>query len=1252
MDKTAIRNFAVKARRKLIEDITHKAYEIGITKDKILDIETFDGGFRVKGRENGKTFKKYELKQRNKLIQNIKYKGFEQVIEEVAYTWFNRFIALRFMEVNNYLPTGVRVLSSIEEGKTEPDIIQEALNIDLDLDPEIVYRLQDSNDTEDLYRYLLVKQCNQLGKIMPNVFEQIADYTELLLPDKFLAEGSVIRDLVEEIEEYDWKIELNEEEQKQEAEKGEHGIEIIGWLYQYYISEKKDEVFAGLKKNKKITKENIPAATQLFTPKWIVKYMVENSLGRLWIESHPNEELKAQWKYYLEEAKQEPEVQKQLDELKDPNLNPEDIKVLDPAMGSGHILVYAFDVLYEIYLSAGYSEREIPTLILEKNLYGLDIDDRAGQLATFALLMKARSKNRRIFRHKPKMNLCSIQESNDIPKEAIEYLVSPKETELERHFHREDVDYLIEVFNDAKEYGSILEVKKIDFDTIEKRIEEIRNDVPEDLFELQYREVLLEKIPPLIKQAKVMSQKYDVVCTNPPYMGRKGMNPKLTRYLNDNFKNSKTDLFAVFIELDNAYLKNNGFVGMINQHSWMFLSRYEHLRNKIISNRTLYSMVHLGPHTFEEIGGEVVQSTSYIMRKNYTPNYRGNYIRVIDLKKPLEKELGFLKAIENPDVKYKYVTKTIYFSGIPGKSIAYWVSNSLLNSFNNDIIGKKIVTREGMATADNERFLRCWHEVSLKNIGFNIKNTEIAKTSGLRWFPYNKGGEFRKWYGNNEYVVDWQNNGYRIKNNIDIRTGRIRSHNYNGEYAFKRGLTWSALSTGNISVRYTDEGFLFDSKGAKGFLKENIDDNTIFYILGLLNSKVAMQYLSFLSPTMDFKVGDIVQIPLIISKNRKTIIEKITSENLLISKIDWDSFETSWDFKKYSLLAHKKETDTIEGAFTNWSNFSENQFNQLKANEEELNRIFIDIYGLQDELTPDVDDKDVTITRIYDSKEEIPESMKGNNYVLTREDVIKSFISYAVGCMFGRYSLDEEGLIYAGGDFDDKFRLRDGQWEIKTKEGWKKSRVNIVEHNVIPIADGDYFEDGILERFVEFVKVSFGEDTLEENLDYIAETLGKRANETSRQAIRRYFLKDFYKDHVKTYKKRPIYWLFDSGRQDGFKALIYMHRYDPSTVARVRTDYLHSLQKKYEAEINHLDILIDSDISQREKAAARKKKETILKQIEECRLYDEAIAHMANQRIEIDLDDGVKVNYAKFQRVEIPQGKGRKPLKADLLTKI
>jgi type II restriction/modification system DNA methylase subunit YeeA len=1238
MDKTAIRNFAIKARRKLIEDITHKAYEIGITKDKILDIETFEGGFRVKGRENGKTFKKYELKQREKLIQKIKHSGFDQVIEEVAYTWFNRFIALRFMEVNNYLPTGVRVLSSIEEGKTEPDIIQEALNIDLDLDPEIVYRLQDSNDTEDLYRYLLVKQCNQLGKIMPNVFEEIADYTELLLPDKLLAEGSVIRDLVEEIEEYDWKIELNEEEQKREAEKGEHGIEIIGWLYQYYISEKK----AGLKKNKKITKENIPAATQLFTPKWIVKYMVENSLGRLWLESHPNEELKAQWKYYLEEAEQEPEVQKQLEALKDPNLNPENIKVLDPAMGSGHILVYAFDVLYDIYLSAGYSEREIPTLILEKNLYGLDIDDRAGQLATFALLMKARSKNRRIFRHKPKMNLCSIQESNDIPKEAIEYLVSPKETELEKHFHREDVEYLIEVFHDAKEYGSILDVKEIDFDALEKRIEEIRSNVPEDLFELQYREVILEKIPSLIQQAKIMSQKYDVVCTNPPYMGNKGINDRLKKYISDRFDEVKSDLFSVFIVRNFNYAKPYGYLGYMTPYVWMYISSYEKLREILIKDKCMTSLVQLEYSGFEEA---TVPICVFTIRNSYIPA-KGEYIRLSDFRGAEMQPIKTLEAVQNPKVDYRYSVDSRRFLKIPGSPIAYWVSDKVRYIFEREkVLGELAKIGQGLKTGDNNKFLRKWFEVDFNNIAFNCKSRSESEKLNQKWYPYTNGGEFRKWYGNFEDVVNWQYDGIEIRNFFDDNN-KLRSRLQNMRFYFKSGLTWSALTSKDLSVRYVPDSIIYGGAGYGVFDSQL----SLYYLVAFLNSKIPKELVKCLSETMNFEVGILERIPVIVKPTLQ--IDTIAKTNVLLSSRDWDLFETSWNFKKHSLFTHKDNYITIEQALNNWFAFAEKQFKQLKANEEELNRIFIEIYGLQDELTPDVDDKDVTITRIYETKEDIPECMKGNNYVLTREDVIKSFISYAVGCMFGRYSLDEEGLIYAGGDFDDKFRIRDGQWEIKTKEGWKKSRVNIVEHNVIPIADGDYFEDGILERFVDFVNVSFGEDTLEENLDYIAETLGRKANETSRQAIRRYFLKDFYKDHVKTYKKRPIYWLFDSGRQDGFKALIYMHRYDPSTVARVRTDYLHSLQKKYESEINHLDILIDSDISQREKAAARKKKEKILKQIEECRLYDEVIAHVANQRIEIDLDDGVKVNYAKFQGVEIPQGKGRKPLKADLLAKI
>jgi type II restriction/modification system DNA methylase subunit YeeA len=1201
VDKTAIRNFAVKARRKLIEDITHKAYEIGITKDKILDIETFEGGFRVKGRENGKTFKKYELKQRDKLIQNIKHKGFEQVIEEVAYTWFNRFIALRFMEVNNYLPTGVRVLSSIEEGKTEPDIIQEALNIDLDIDREIVFRLQDSNDTEDLYRYLLVKQCNQLGQIMPSVFEEIADYTELLLPDKLLAEGSVIRDLVEEIGEEDFQQE-----------------EIIGWFYQFYNQEKRDVIFdSNLSDRKKILKEDIPAATQIFTPKWIVQYIVENSLGKLWLESHPNEELKKQWKFYIEETGQE---KRQLDGLRISDLNPEEIKVFDPAMGSGHILVYAFDILYEIYLSAGYSEREIPTLILEKNLYGLEIDDRAAQLATFALLMKARSKNRRIFRHKPKMNLCSIQESNDIPKEAIEYLVSVKETELEKHFHREDVEYLIEVFHDAKEYGSILDVKKIDFDTLEKRIEEIRNNVPEDLFELQYREVILEKIPPLIQQAKIMSQKYDVVCTNPPYMGNRRMNNKIQAYARNHYDDVKTDLFAMFIKKSTLWTSNHGFIGLVTPYVWWFISSYEKLRKYILENTTISTLIQLEYNAFE---GAAMPIGTFVLR-NYPTDIEGTYIKLSDFRGIENQPIKALEAINNPGLYYRYNINQEKFYNIPGSPIAYWASDNVRNIFSSATpLDNYAEPRQGLATGDNNKFLRVWSEIDTNKIGFDFESIEEFHDSSYKWLPYNKGGNFRRWYGNQEFVIAFDKRNYDL---LSRQGNQLPSK----QYYLRESVTWSFISTRSFSVRYSPKGFVFDVAGSSIFP----DKEKLFYILGFLGSKLTNEFLYVLNPTMNYQVGNVRSLPIINEIFNNEEISSIVSSNVCISKTDWDSFETSWNFLKHPIHTHRGDSTTLEQAFNNWSNFAENQFNQLKANEEELNRIFIEIYGLQDELTPEVADEDITISKA------------------DRERDIKSFISYAVGCMFGRYSLDEEGLIYAGGDFDDKFRIRNGQWEIKTKEGWKKSRVNIVEHNVIPIVDGDYFEDGILERFVDFVKVSFGEETLEENLDYIAETLGRKANETSRQAIRRYFLKDFYKDHVRTYKSRPIYWLFDSGRQDGFKALIYMHRYDSSTVARVRTDYLHSLQKKYEAEVSHLDILIDSDISQREKAAARKKKEKILKQIEECRLYDEAIAHVANQRIEIDLDDGVKVNYAKFQGVEIPQGKGRKPLKADLLAKI
>jgi len=697
MDKSAVKNFAVWARRKLIEDITQKAFEIGITEKGIAKAENVSSD-AVK--VNGRLLGKHEAKQREILIARIKEKGFQEVIEEVAYTWFNRIIAIRFMEVNDYLPTGVRVLSSTEEGKAVPDIITNALYVDLGQDPDIVHQYLDNHDDEGLFRYLFIKQCNKLNEILPFLFEKIEDYTELLLPNNLLAEGSVIRRLVSDIKEEDFR-----------------DVEIIGWLYQYYISEKKDQVYAALKKNIKITKENIPAATQLFTPDWIVRYMVENSLGRLWLEGHPDEELKSKWKYYLEEAEQEPEVQKQLAEIreKSKNIRPEDIKVLDPCMGSGHILVYAFDVLFDIYKSAGYSERDIPKLILKNNLYGLEIDDRAAQLAYFAVMMKARSKSRRIFNQirdeNIDLNLCAIQESNGISKETLEFFLKGADEKL-----KADVEYLVKIFYDAKEYGSILEVEPVDFDAIEKRLEEFKNETG-DLYEYQYRNVILEKMPALVKQARIMSQKYDVVCTNPPYMGARNMNDKLAKFLKETYPDSKSDMSTVFMEKCLKLCKNEGYVAMINIPSWMFLSTYENLRSKLIKNNTIINMLHLGRGIF----GSDFGTTSFVFMKKRVFNYKALYRKLFE-------EQGLVDTVEQKEKWFlegtgKYSICQEKFEMIPGKPIAYFVSGNMINTFKKGISIETIsdFTGSGNKTADNETYLRLWWEVEDGEIGVERK---------------------------------------------------------------------------------------------------------------------------------------------------------------------------------------------------------------------------------------------------------------------------------------------------------------------------------------------------------------------------------------------------------------------------------------------------------------------------------------------------------------------------------------------------
>ena len=1217
MDKNKIKSFAIWARRSLIASVSEKANSIGIYENEIKEAKFVQGGFIVEGRED---IVPVSIENRNALINQIKEKGFEQVMEEIAYTWFNRFMGLRYMEVNDYLPSGVRILSSEVEGKKEPDVLTKVSEIieELNLNANEIYDLLDTGNTldrEKAYRIILVKQCNELGKIIPQMFEKISDYTELLLPDNLLEEGSVIRKMVEDIEENDWKEE----------------VEIIGWMYQYYISEKKDEVFAALKKNVKITKENIPAATQLFTPKWIVKYMVENSLGRLWLEGHPNEELQKEFKYYLEEAEQEPEVEEELKKIREEHslLSPEDIKVLDPCMGSGHILVYAFDVLYEIYKTAGYSEREIPRLILQNNLYGLDIDDRAAQLASFALIMKARHYNRRLFREIERehleLNLCSIQESNSITEEMIDYFCSLN-TGLDNEELRRDLTYLVETFKDAKEYGSILEVGKVNFEGLKQRLREIVND--DNLMFSDYRKIILDKMPIILKQTEIICCKYEICITNPPYMGNGGMNEKLQKYAKEYYPNTKNDFSTMFMEKGFDFLTDIGNLAIINIPTWMFLSGYIGLREEILKHR-INSLIHLGRGIFGSDFGTV----AFIFNNKNIKNYRGSYKKLFDKAATVDS----LEKKEKKFLKTEVITfnqENFYY--IQGYPIAYWAKESDLKIFKNN---KKLIDyaspKQGLATGENDRFLRVWSEVDFSKIKLNANNGDELTNSKFKWVPYNKGGEFRKWYGNNYYVVMWENNGYEIKN-FKNEKGKLKSRPQNTQFYFSQCLTWSKVTIGGFSVRFIPKGFIFDVAGCSIFMNDNIE-----YFLGLLNSKVINRILSFLSPTVNYEVGNIASIP-IPMKPEKRIVD-LVNLSIKIAKDSWDSFDISWDFKTHPFIKMiKEEKCELSSIFSKWENECKKKFILLKYNEEELNRIFIDIYGLQNELTPEVEDKDITIRKA------------------DRERDIKSFISYAVGCMFGRYSIDTEGLIYAGGDFNNKWNFESNKVRKIEKDedgniisdSWIDSRFMPDKDNIIPITEDEYFEDDIVSRFIEFVKTVYGEETLEENLDFIADSIGRKASETARQAIRRYFIKDFYKDHLKVYQKRPIYWMFESGKNNGFKCLIYMHRYNDQTIAKVRTDYLHILQRKYEAEINRLQLVQDSEeYTAKDRTAAKKKIDRISKQIEECREYDGVVAYLANEKISIDLDDGVKVNYAKFQNVKVINSKG-KEVKMNLLAKI
>lgn len=1216
MNKTAIKNFAVWARNKLIADITYKAGLIGVSENGIAqplpqsskDLQFFDIGTKDYTQVAGA-----EIGQRNALVRAIQEKestsdyntAFKAIIEEVAYTWFNRLIAIRFMEVNDYLPSRIRVLSSENPAKNEPDFVTTPFDTDMEFtmaEQDKIMQLKDENKLDELFRMLFIKQCNKLHEILPELFEETNNYTEMLLSISFTDRDGVVYHLVHDIDEKDFDITTQDEDGKTPGQ-----VEIIGWMYQYYNIEPKDETFALLKKNVKITKERIPAATQLFTPDWIVRYMVENSLGRLWIEGHPNDSLKENWKYYLEEAEQEASVQAQLEEIRAEyrNLNPEDIKVIDPCMGSGHILVYCFDVLMQIYESQGYTQRDAAQSILENNLYGLDIDKRAAQLAYFAVMMKARQYDRRIFTREIKPHVYAIEESNGINRGQLKYFgadLSP----IERNKAMMQINDLLDTMTDAKEYGSILNVENYDWELLQRFTECIDNvgQMSLDIIGIDQTQAQLLV---LIEIAHVMAQKYEVVVTNPPYMGSSGMSARLSKYVKDNYPDSKSDLFAVFIERCGQMTAKNCYQAMITQHAWMFLSSFEKLRAKLLMTDTV-NMAHLGARAFEEIGGEVVQTTSFVLRKSHM-DYKGTYCRLIEPTTQNGKEDMFL-AGEN-----RHTAQQSNFSKIPGTPVAYWVSNIFYKAFDEGIRLDQLATpKKGLATTDNNRFLRLWHEISWDKMGVGFHRAESAKESQKKWFPLNKGGEFRRWYGNKDYLVNWEDNGKEMKDAIVKRynggsyTKEIRSE----DKYFKDSITWSALTAGSSSFRYSDYGALFDSAGSSMFPGGNWK-----YILAMLNTKVADEVLKVINPTLNYGAGSVSNIPIISNEEKKSYIENRSAECVKISHLDWDSFETSWDFLTHPLVLAAEVPDLNGGhkallsdSYAKWETLCEKRFNQLKANEEELNRIFIDIYGLQNELTPEVDDKDVTVRKAD----------------LGRD--IRSLLSYAVGCMFGRYSLDEPGLCYAGGEWDDS-----------------KYSGFIPDHdNCIPITDEEYFEDDIVGLFVAWMKKAFGTESLEENLDFIAKALGNKGI-TSCEVIRNYFLNDFMKDHIKIYQKRPIYWLFDSGRQKGFKALVYMHRWNADTVGNLRVEYLHKMQHIYEREIGRMQETIDNSRNSREISKATKRKDKLQKQLKETKDYDAKLAHIALSRIEIDLDDGVKVNYEKVQT-------GRDGKKMQILAKI
>lgn len=1195
MNKAKLKTYAPQARRDFIAAVTARAHLLGIAeKNGTLDIAPGEktGDILLIA---GQAWPAKVHQQRERLIKRIHKEGFAHTIEAVAYTWFNRFAALRFMEIHDYLEHGYRALSSREGGL--PEILTRATEVagtlsGLSASQVTEMKLAGNKDGE-LYRLLLVAQCNALSAAMPFLFERIDDETELLLPDNLLRTDSVIAKLVAEIPEEDW------------AE-----VEIIGWLYQFYISEKKDQVIG-----KVVKSEDIPAATQLFTPNWIVQYLVQNSVGRLWLMANPTSTLKAEWPYYIEPAEQTPEVNAQLDALIQTrmaedggSLNPESITVLDPACGSGHILVEAYALLKGIYLERGYRLRDIPRLILEKNLYGLDIDDRAAQLAGFALLMKARADDRRLFNDPPRLKVLSLQESKGLDLDELATHLAPFGVE------RATVKALLDTFEHAKTFGSLIQIP----DALNAQLPSLAEALAKanetgDL----YAQAAAQDLLVLVEQAQVLGCKFDAVVANPPYMGSNGMDPSLKIFIREHFDDSKSDLFASFIERSYSLLRKEGYGAMITMQTWMFLSSFEKMRLRLLRERSIQSMVHIGFNSFPSMNSKIALATAFVTQAAGGTRYRGTFVNLNSAPESADKNLVFL---ERDSSNYHFVTGDDLLA-LPGGRVAYWVSDRARMAFRDGFSLSEIAKpRIGMRTGDDVRFVRRWFEVDM----FRFAKPNGSPFSSLgdnpKWVPFLKGGDFRKWYGNYEHVVDWENDGYEIKKLTIQKYPGLSWENLgwkisNEEYYFAPCITWSDISLlHTFGARYCGPGFIISTIGCGIYGSEN----DLLRIVGLLNSSLTKIWLPIINPSLHANPGDLAQIPVCpLNEEEKKCLERDALECLRIGINDWDSFERSWDFLRSPLLSNQVlQPISLEVSYNGWLSRNEEEIEAMRRAEESSNALLIHGYGLNDEISKEVslDQITLTVNAVHRYGGQLKEQELLTRF---RRNSMEELVSYAIGCMMGRYSLDEPGLIYAHAG----------------NVGFDATRYKTFPADadgIVPITDEFWFEDDAANRVREFLRAVWGADTLDENMAWLAESLGTKANETPDETIRRYLADKFFKDHLQTYKKRPIYWLFSSGKQGAFQALVYLHRYFDGTLARLRAEYVVPLTGKMQARIE----MLEKDATAAPSTAARNK---LNKQIEKLRkkhvellAYDEKLRHYADMRISLDLDDGVKVNYGKF----------------------